>query len=576
MAWGRLWGNVRVPMERAPGARAAFLAQLPLTGATALVVFAIAIFEPKLLGSAGFVFGTMLVFIITAFALVLPWGRLPPALVAVLPIADIVAIGFMHVSGDVIRLSMLLFLPTIWLASWFYALGAVIAFVLGAIVVWSPNVTQGHGLTIADFSRVSLVPAMLAILGATIAAMALRNAAQSEMLVRQGALIEEALERAKQQRRVLDGILNAVDFGIIGLDAAGQQSLVNRRGSSLLGLAPGEAVGNLELYDRDGDTRLADEDEPLTRAARGEAFQGALVWRRPQRGAPIALSVSARQIAAENGRRTGAVVVFSDVTAEVEALRGRDELVSAVTHELRTPLTSIVGYLELAEDEPGLPAMAASHIRVAEQNADRMLHLIADLLAAASAAAGKLEVHPRPLDLAPIVRDAIAGMLPRAHDRDITVECTLDDEAHVLVDDLRIRQVVDNVLSNAIKYGKVGGHVEVSAHDQDSRLVLVVRDDGIGIDDGDQERLFGRFFRASAVRGGEISGTGLGLSISQAIMREHGGDIRLTSTLGEGTTVSIVIPRAPRDAGEADASVSDLLRNEAVHAAVRDTTASET
>jgi two-component system phosphate regulon sensor histidine kinase PhoR len=562
-------------MERAPGARAVFLAQLPLTGATALVVVAIAIFEPKLLGSAGFVFGSVLVFVITAFALVLPWGRLAPALVAVLPIADIAAIGFMHVSGDVIRLSMLLFLPAIWLASWFYALGAAIAFVLGALVVWAPNVAQGHGLTMADFSRVSLVPVMLAILGATIAAMAHRNVAQSEMLARQGALIEEALERAKQQRRVLDGILNAVDFGIIGLDAGGHQSLVNSRGSSLLGLAPGEAVGNLELYDRDGDTRLADEDDPLVRAARGEAFHGALVWRRPQRGAPIALSVSARQIAAENGRRTGAVVVFSDVTAEVEALRGRDELVSAVTHELRTPLTSIVGYLELAEDEPGLPAMAASHIRVAEQNADRMLHLIADLLAAASAAAGKLEVRPRPLDLTPIVRDAIAGMLPRAHDRSITVECALDDEVDVLVDDLRIRQVIDNVLSNAIKYGKIGGHVEVSAHEQDGRLLLVVRDDGIGIDDDDQQRLFGRFFRASAVRSGEISGTGLGLSISQAIMREHGGDIRLTSTLGEGTTVSIVIPRPPRDAG-ADAFVTDFPRNEAVRAAFRDTTASET
>jgi Signal transduction histidine kinase len=553
MAWGMLQRRVWAPAERAPGARAVFLAQLPLTGATMLVGVALAIFEPKLLASPGLVFGSVLVLIITAFALVVPWGRLAPALVAVLPVADIAAIGLMHVSGDVIRLSVLLFLPTIWLASWFYAVGAVIAFVLGTFVVWSPTIAQGSGPTIADFSRVSLVPMMLAILGATITAMALRNSAQSDMLARQGELVEQALERAKQQRRVLDGILNAVDFGIIGLDAHGRQSLVNSRGSSLLGLGRGESVGDLGLFDRDGEVPLRRADDPVARAARGEAFQSVLTWRRPERGAPIALSVSARQIANERGERTGAVVVFNDVTAEVEALRTRDELVSAVTHELRTPLTSIVGYLELAVDEPGLSDAAAGYLKVAEHNAERMMQLIADMLAAASAAAGKLEVRPRPVDLTPIVRDAVDGMLPRARDRGITVNCALNGANEVMVDDLRIRQVIDNVLSNAIKYGTEGGHVDVSTTDEDGDLVLLVRDDGIGITADDQQRLFGRFFRASTVRGGEISGTGLGLSISQAIMHEHGGDMRLTSTLGEGTTVSIVIPRVdPLDAVLAD------------------------
>lgn len=152
MAWGMLRGRMPAPAGRALGARAVFLAQLPLTGATAFVLVALAIFEPALLGVPWLVVGCLLVLVITVFALVVPWSRLPPSTVALLPIVDIVAIGLMHVPGDLIRLSVLLFLPAIWLASWFYAAGAAVAFALGAFVVWWPQLFSRTGPMITDFT----------------------------------------------------------------------------------------------------------------------------------------------------------------------------------------------------------------------------------------------------------------------------------------------------------------------------------------------------------------------------------------------------------------------------------------
>jgi signal transduction histidine kinase len=110
------------------------------------------------------------------------------------------------------------------------------------------------------------------------------------------------------------------------------------------------------------------------------------------------------------------------------------------------------------------------------------------------------------------------------------------------VDESRMRQVVDNVLSNAIKYGRQGGTVTINSRQADGMMVVDIIDDGMGISLADQERLFDRFYRSDNARRSAVGGAGLGLSISRAIMREHGGDVRIDSELGVGTTASIVIP----------------------------------
>lgn len=522
--------------------RSAFLSQLPLTGATALIVLAIAIFAPSLLVSSYFMIGVVMVFGVTALAIVVPWGRLHPAWVAILPIIDIAAIGFMRGIGDSVRLSILLILPVIWLGSSLRIIGAILGTVLGTIACWGSSVTHLQALTLEDSSRVFLVPLMLAFVGATMAGIAMRADAQQGMLARQGELLEEALQDAKRHRRVLDGILDTVDFGIIGLEPDGTQSLINRSSSMLLGITQKTVDIPLAFYEEDGKTRVAQKDDPLARARAGETFQRTLLWLGDPSGEQAALSVSAQQITDETGRRTGAVVVFQDVTAEIEALRSREELVAAVSHELRTPLTSIVGYLELALDTPGLPDEAHTYTRIASESADRMLQLISDLLVAASSAEGKLAILRSNTDLGALVLDAVEAARPRAADRAITVNCAIKPGEMAFVDESRMRQVVDNVLSNAIKYGRQGGTVTINSRQADGMMVVDIIDDGMGISLADQERLFDRFYRSDNARRSAVGGAGLGLSISRAIMREHGGDVRIDSELGVGTTASIVIP----------------------------------
>jgi signal transduction histidine kinase len=514
-----------------------------LTGAIALISLAIAIFAPALLASSWLVLGIVMVFVVTAVAIIVPWSKIHPAWVMVLPILDIIAIAMMLDIGGSVRLSILLFLPVIWLASSLRIVGAIVGTVLGTIATWAPSLLHAQPLSLADSSRVFLVPLMLAFVGATMAGLAMRADAQQGMLARQGELLEDALQDAKRHRRVLDGILNAVDFGIIGLEVDGTQSLINRSSSMMLGITQKSPNPTFGFYKADRTTRLTSENDPIARARAGESFRGDLIWLGNPNSEQTALSVSAQQIFDETGARTGAVVVFQDVTESVNALHSREELVAAVSHELRTPLTSIVGYLELALDDPDLPEGAQSYTRIAAASADRMLQLISDLLVAASSAEGKLAVMRTPTDLGAVVLDAVEALLPRAAEREIVVNCGIQRGVEAYVDELRIRQVIDNVLSNAVKYGRHGGTVTINARESSTETVIDVIDDGIGISLADHERLFERFYRADTARRSAAGGTGLGLSISRAIMREHGGDVRIDSELGVGTTVSLIIPR---------------------------------
>ncbi|MEO8907973.1 MAG: HAMP domain-containing sensor histidine kinase [Microbacteriaceae bacterium] len=522
--------------------RSVFLSQLPLTGVTAVITFTLAVLAPQLLASSLFLVGVTIVLVVTALTLVVPWSLLNPLWAIVLPICDIAAIGFMRSGSDSLRLSVLLILPAIWLASSFRYLGAIVAFVLGSFAAWGLTILDPTQYTIANAARLFLVPMLLAFVGVTIVLMSSRAQSQQNMLARQSDLVEEALDSAKRDRRVLRGVLDAVDFGILALETDGTQSLANQRSAALLGAATNRVHGAFVFYAADRKTRVSAERDPIARARSGETFDRDVVWVGEPGTEQAALSVSAQQITTDAGERTGAVVAFLDVTAELQAQRAKEELISAVSHELRTPLTSIVGYLELAMDAPGVPEDAARYTRIAADNADRMLQLVSDMLVAASSEEGKLAVLRRDVDLGKIIVDAIEARAPRAHEFSITITSSVRSGVSAFVDPLRMRQVLDNVLSNALKYGKPGGAVSVELAVTPDELTVTVSDDGTGISEADQGKLFDRFYRASAVRGGPVSGTGLGLSISRAIVREHGGDIRITSELGVGTTVSITIP----------------------------------
>jgi PAS domain S-box-containing protein len=239
-----------------------------------------------------------------------------------------------------------------------------------------------------------------------------------------------------------------------------------------------------------------------------------------------------------------------EVAEQNEQLRAldtmKDEFLALVSHELRTPLTSILGYLELildADEEP-LTDEQRRYLGIVDRASQRLLRLVGDLLLVAQIEAGELALEPSDADLAIIASECVETQRPRAET--VGVKLTLDVEPVPVLqaDTARLGQLIDNLVSNAIKFTPAGGSARVAITAEFGKVVLEVSDSGIGIPEDEKEKLFQRFFRASSATSLAIPGTGLGLTITRAIVESHGGTITFESEEGVGTTFRVELPLA--------------------------------
>ncbi|HZR96958.1 MAG TPA: ATP-binding protein [Gaiellaceae bacterium] len=249
---------------------------------------------------------------------------------------------------------------------------------------------------------------------------------------------------------------------------------------------------------------------------------------------------------AETGFR-GRIWTLREVTADRELDRMRDAFVATVSHELRTPLTSISGFLEmLLDEEHALGDAGKRYLDVIRRSTDRLHALVEDLLLIAQIEARRIELAFAPVDLGDVAESAAESARPAAADRGVRIEVSVDTPPPVRADRTRIAQVLDNLVSNAVKFSDSGGTVTIRVERDGEGARVVVRDDGIGIPADEQPQIFSRFFRASTATRRAIPGTGLGLAISRALVEQHGGTIVLESREGEGTAISIALPGSPR------------------------------
>jgi len=229
----------------------------------------------------------------------------------------------------------------------------------------------------------------------------------------------------------------------------------------------------------------------------------------------------------------------------VEADRLKDEFVALISHDVRTPLTSIIGYVELALDEgtqPPLDVERRRYLDIVSRSSERLMRIVDDLLFVARLQAGRLLLEPSKLDLAVIARQAVEEARPRAERRGLTLSLLGDDQVPVEADRGRMFQLLDNLVSNAIKFTPEGGRVDVRASRTEDGAVLEVSDTGIGLPQSELELVFERFFRSGQAVSNQIPGTGLGLFIAKAIVEAHGGQISASSRDGPGTTFRIELP----------------------------------
>jgi signal transduction histidine kinase len=242
------------------------------------------------------------------------------------------------------------------------------------------------------------------------------------------------------------------------------------------------------------------------------------------------------------GAREQALQETTDRLRHLDRLK--DQFIATVSHELRTPLTSIHGYLDLLiEGEAGeLTSEQRQFLSVAERNTDRLRRLVDDPLLVSELDTGKLRLKLDTLDLCALAHESLESARPQAEAGGITLAYPADGPVPLSGDRLRLGQLLDNVISNAVKFTPQGGRVSVRTNRSNGSAVLEVEDTGMGIPAGEQAHLFDRFFRTQAAEQNAIQGSGLGLAISQATAQAHGGLIEVTSEENAGTTFRVVLP----------------------------------
>jgi signal transduction histidine kinase len=522
------------------------LSQIPLSvtaGFTAVLVLA---FFPETLPDPLFIsfLVSQVVILIACYAV--PWDRLPYPSFLVIPVLDLVSITLGREGGQdsLTGISLMAVFPVIWVcASGVFPKTAVAFSFFGPLgIIWLPLLIKGD-VSGQDLTRSLLLPVMMLGIGVSVTVMTLSMVRQQRDLEDKDTQLQGVLDGSKRQERLLNTVLDTVHLGVLAVDAGGNDILMNRKQRAHHRLAspadnadPNES--QLLVFAPDRTTPVPVEQRPVRRAVLGEKFTDYLVWLGTgdeQR----AITTSARPMTDQDGNFAGSVIVFSDVTELVDALAAKDDFVSNVSHEFRTPLTSILGYVELLLDDDELTEDQRGPLDIIQRNSERLLTLVSDLLSSRS---GQLIISPHAVDVADLVRASISSAQPRATESGIRLRADAPERLEAHVDSARISQVLDNLVSNAIKYSPDGGEVTVSLRAQDRNVVCSVSDNGMGMSEQDQKEAFAKFFRSDAVRNSAIPGVGLGLSISKSIVEAHGGTVSLRSEKGQGTTFTFAVP----------------------------------
>jgi len=358
--------------------------------------------------------------------------------------------------------------------------------------------------------------------------------------------LEARIARLEQERHQLRAVLSGMAEGVIAVDGRRRLLFANAAADRLFGL-DAAAVGRLvaELIRSPGVQRAVEATLAGPGPHRGEVGV-------TDRGAPP-LAPAERVLAVQGtalpgSPPSGAVLVFHDITELRRLEHMRQDFVANVSHELKTPLASIKAYTETLLDW----ALHDEEVNVRflqqiDEQADRLNRLILDLLSLARLESGHETFDHGPLPLAPTVRRCVEVHRDRAEAKGLAFGVDLgpvDDRALVLADEEAIRQILDNLIDNAIKYTPEGGRVRVAGRpDPDGRIALEVADSGVGIPRDDLPRVFERFYRVDKARSRAMGGTGLGLAIVKHLAQSLGGQVSVASRPGEGSTFTVRLPR---------------------------------
>ena len=359
-------------------------------------------------------------------------------------------------------------------------------------------------------------------------------------LNRMAAQLAEQIAVITQQRNEQEAILESMHEGVLALDTQERVITVNRAAEALLGVVATQAKGHTiqEVVRNVTLQRLLAGAMHSTASATAD-----LVLRGSEERF---LQATATALQDARGKDIGVLVVLNDVTQLRHLENIRRDFVSNVSHELKTPITSIKGFVETLRDGALNDHEHAEHfLGIIARHAERLHAIIEDLLALSRLEQGheSYDIPRSETSLTDVMQAALLDCAAKAEAQRVTMIPLCEAELRATVNAPLLEQALVNLLDNAITYSNPDSYVWVNARQDDAMLVIDIRDQGVGIPHDHLDRIFERFYRVDKARSRERGGTGLGLAIVKHIAQVHGGQVSVTSTVGQGSTFTLRIPR---------------------------------
>ncbi|MEG0381210.1 MAG: ATP-binding protein, partial [Kurthia sp.] len=357
--------------------------------------------------------------------------------------------------------------------------------------------------------------------------------------------LQEAHSTTEGERRKLASVLTNMTDGVIATDRKGKIILINTPAQKLLASENNELMGRSITEVLSVDDEYTFEDLIHMQDSINLDFSS---WDRP-----YIWRANFSVIQKETGFVNGLIVVLHDITEQEKIEMERREFVSNVSHELRTPLTTMRSYLEaLADGAWKDENIAPTFLNVTRTETERMIRLVSDLLQLSRMDSREYELNTDFVDFVKFF-DRIINRFEMSKSKEVEFIRELPDAPiYVEIDTDKITQVIDNIISNALKYSPDGGYIRFKLSTNDEQLLVEVTDTGMGIPPENVDRIFDRFYRVDKARARSMGGTGLGLAISREMINAHGGQIWATSVEGKGSSIFFTLPNNGDEGGEWD------------------------
>ncbi|WP_409272843.1 cell wall metabolism sensor histidine kinase WalK [Neobacillus sp. SCS-31] len=352
--------------------------------------------------------------------------------------------------------------------------------------------------------------------------------------------LQEAQATTEGERRKLSSVLSYMTDGVIATDRRGRVIVINDPAAKMLGVSR-ETVLSRPIVS------VLDLDEAYTFEELLE-IKDSIILDYSTKHTPYILRANLSVIQKETGFVNGLITVLHDITEQEKIDTERREFVANVSHELRTPLTTMRSYLEaLADGVMGDPEVGPQFLNVAQTETERMIRLVNDLLQLSKMDSRDYRLSKEWVDFTEFF-SRIIDRFEMAKRENVRFTRILPRKPlFVEIDEDKLTQVLDNIISNALKYSPEGGEVIFTVLEEEGKITVSIKDEGIGIPKENLGKIFDRFYRVDKARTRKLGGTGLGLAIAREMVNAHGGTIWATSEEGKGTQIIFTLPYEPTE-----------------------------